>query len=402
MNRLRLLFPVLFLLLALSLTSCWDRDELNQLGVIVGVALDPGAGASEEVVEITTQTITPQSQGQSSQGNQAGGQPFENISATGQGPAEASTRLALKSARRMFFGHTQLLVLGENLAERDIRLFMERPGLGFETRRAARVVVAKGVSGKELLSGKVKLSRTPAEGMINLLDQQVRTGLIPDIRLRDFLARLNSETAAAIVPAFTLVSDNPASDGKQGSELTAQSVGTAVFTDGRIAGYLSPTETRGLLWTQGEVPLGVVNVRLPGSPTDQVIALQIRRNFAKTKVEVQDDRVTANIDIEVRADISEYGILRDISKPRSFSILNHQLSLVVQNEVEKTVRKSQDELRADIFNFGEQLRRQDNQNWQRLAPIWDDIYPNVEVTVTVRAIMRHRGTTINPPGVGSS
>lgn len=103
--------------------------------------------------------------------------------------------------------------------------------------------------------------------------------------------------------------------------------------------------------------------------------------------------------IEVRADIAEYGIVKDFSEPGSFAMLNRQLSLFVKNEVENTIRKSQQELNADILNLAEQLRRQDNRSYQRLASIWDQIYPNIEVTVSVRAIMRHRGTTISPPGV---
>ncbi|MBE0467580.1 MAG: Ger(x)C family spore germination protein, partial [Candidatus Desulforudis sp.] len=55
--------------------------------------------------------------------------------------------------------------------------------------------------------------------------------------------------------------------------------------------------------------------------------------------------------------------------------------------------------RADIFNLGEQLRRQDNESWTRLAPVWDDVYPRMEVNVSVRSILRHRGTMIDPPGV---
>jgi spore germination protein KC len=144
----------------------------------------------------------------------------------------------------------------------------------------------------------------------------------------------------------------------------------------------------------------VVDVPFPGSTPTRKIGLDIRRLFSDVKIKVNGDQVAADIKLEVRADINEYGVLRDIAKPRSWSILNHQLSVCIQREVERTIRKSQQELRADIFNLGEQLRIQDNRNWSRLAPRWDEIYPDIKFNVEVRSILRHRGTTIIPPGVG--
>ncbi|MDA8097502.1 MAG: Ger(x)C family spore germination protein [Clostridia bacterium] len=391
---------LLVLLPLILLTSCWDRIELNRLGMVIAVAIDPAPQGSEDRVEVTAQVLKPQPPGQTAPGGQGGGTgPFVNIPVTGHGSAEAAQRVALESARTPFYGHTQLFILGEDLAEWDVRVFMERPGRGFELRRAARIIVARAVSGKELLSTNVKLADIPAEGIIDILETHYQTGFVPDIRLRDFMARLNSKTGAAIVPAFALVPRNTGSGGNQGTEMIIQAAGTALFREGRLVGYLSPRETRGLLWEQGQVRQTVVNVPFPGSPPDLIVGLGIRRAFSSIRMEADGYRVRADIDIEVRADISEYGILRDISKPRSFSILNQQLSRIVKDEVEGTVRISQDELQADIFNLGEQLRRQDNQSWQRLAPIWDEIYPNIKVNVTVRSILRHRGTIIVPPGV---
>lgn len=293
----RLLSIVLMVFLIFTLASCWDREELNQIAVIIGVALDAGPESSTEPMEVTAQVITPRTSDKVSDREQSGGRSFENISLTGQGPTQTATRMGLGAARNLFFGHTQLVVMGEDLTCNDVRRFMERPGIGFQTRRAARIVVSKGVSAKELMSAKIVLSDTPTAGIVSLLDQQNDTGFIPDIRLRDFLAALNSKTAAAVAPAFSLSAANPETGTRQDSQPTIESVGTAVFTNGTIAGLLSPTETRGFLWAQGAVPLSIINLRFPDFPPDQFIAIQIRRNLAKTKLVAREDRVWANITI---------------------------------------------------------------------------------------------------------
>ncbi|MBE0466925.1 MAG: Ger(x)C family spore germination protein, partial [Candidatus Desulforudis sp.] len=350
----------MLLLSLILLTGCWDRVELNQLGMVWAVAFDPAPEESGDKVEITAQVLNPQPPGQTvGQGGGGGQEPFVNLSATGRSTVEASNRMAVESARRPSFGQTQLIILGQDLAKTDMRILIERPGRGFEARRAARLVVAKAVSGKELLSTNVKLAGTPAQGMISILEAQTLTGFVPDIRLRDFLAALNSQTAAAVTPALTVIREDPAG-GKQAEPLV-RAVGTAVFRNGRLVGYLTLQETRGFLWEQGRIRETIVNVPFPGAPPDQIIGIGIRRAFSSITMEADGHQVKADISIEVRADISEYGVLRDIAKPRSWSILNEELSRVVKDEIEHTVRKSQ-ALRADIFNLGEQLRRQDNES----------------------------------------
>lgn len=392
------LVPALLLSL-IFLTGCWDRVELNQLGMVWAVAVDSAPAGLGDQVEVTAQVLNPQPPGMVGADGGGNQESFVNLSATGRGTAEAANRMAVESARRPFFGHTQLLVFGEELAERDMRILMERPGRSFEARRAARVIIAKNATGRELLSTNVKLAGIPAEGMVNILDAQSLTGFVPDIRLRDFLAALNSQTAAAVAPALAVIREDPA--GGNQAEPLVRAVGTAVFKNGRLVGYLTPLETRGFLWEQGRIRETVVNVPFPDAPPDQIVGLGIRRSFSNISVKADGYHVKADIKIEVRADITEYGVLRDIAKPRSWSILNEELSRVVKDEVEQTVHKSQ-VLGADIFNLGEQLRRQDNESWNRLAPVWDDVYPQMDVNVSVRSVMRHRGTMIGAPGVSQN
>lgn len=76
---------------------------------------------------------------------------------------------------------------------------------------------------------------------------------------------------------------------------------------------------------------------------------------------------------------------------RCSDVVMREVSREIKKSVEDTIRLNQQEYQADIFGFGQRLYQKFPQVWKAIEKDWDDIYPTVEVSVKVSAMIRRTG-----------
>lgn len=107
------------LVLALLLTGCWNRTELNEIGLISALGID----RSEEGWIVTYQFINPSaiSAGTGGASKAGGGEsPVHVFSSEGPTLREAIDVSYTESPRRLYFPHADVLVLGKEAARKSI------------------------------------------------------------------------------------------------------------------------------------------------------------------------------------------------------------------------------------------------------------------------------------------
>jgi spore germination protein KC len=55
------------------------------------------------------------------------------------------------------------------------------------------------------------------------------------------------------------------------------------------------------------------------------------------------------------------------------------------------------ELNSDIFGFGDAVHQRYRDEWKELEANWDEIFPDIEVEVTVESKLRRSGRITSPP-----
>ena len=105
------------LLLTLLVTGCWDRREPELLAFVLAVGLDKDPTTEE--YKIVAQIYNPLAMAQEMGGGGSQKKPAWVIEARGKTPYEARQNLAPKSSRELFWAHTGIVLLGENLANGD-------------------------------------------------------------------------------------------------------------------------------------------------------------------------------------------------------------------------------------------------------------------------------------------
>ncbi len=399
---------ILCVFLLLATPGCWDLREVEKLFIVQGIAVDRGEDGS---IRLLVQVVNPASIAAGGGGGTMGdgggharGQvtSFRNFAAEGKSVLHAFRELSHIASRELFYAHTEVVVVSENLArdERfmDVIDFLDRSE---QIRRQVWLLVARS-NLNELFGLVAPLEISPAERMAGTIKEQLRTEHFAASRLGDFLKYLHAEgmeayTAGIVLqPNLSYIRSVPPSDEP---EKEVAITDTAVFKGGRLAGWLTKTESRGLLWVRDEVKGSVVVVPCPGreAGSSGSITLNIIRSDTKIEPEIgADGSIRMLVKVKVQSNIDEVGCAIEINKPETLLAIEKAQNMAVAGEIRAALNKAQNEIGADVFGFGNAIFRSDPSFWRQVAPNWDEIFAGLEVDIKVESRVRRTGLVINP------
>ncbi|MCL6615265.1 MAG: hypothetical protein K6U03_11755, partial [Firmicutes bacterium] len=195
MNRLRALLPV-FLALAAA-TGCWDREEVENLGLVLALGID---SLPKQRVEVTVQvaipiSLSPSGGGAGAGGGGGGGAPAQVVTKTANSLPEAFRAINRTLSRRITLAQNRLIVFGEETAKKGLRPYLGLLARYREFRRTMQIVVAKGRA-KEVLSIRPELEKNPSEYLLDLIRQASYTGGTDLVTLNEFLRSMTQRGSA--------------------------------------------------------------------------------------------------------------------------------------------------------------------------------------------------------------
>src|SRR5690554_5832235 len=163
----RIYLWVIFLLFLLSISGCWDNMDINERSFTSAIGLDKGEDSG---VEISLQVIRPNI----IRANQEGGTSESAmwVSSTKGDTVFDAIREQLKTIhRKPFYSHLRVIIIGEELAKEGIRDVLDFFVRDHEVRITPKIIIAKGIKAKEIVSANSKLESIPAlhlEGVLEI------------------------------------------------------------------------------------------------------------------------------------------------------------------------------------------------------------------------------------------
>ena len=378
---------LLMLGVALLLTGCWDRMEINDLGIVTMVGID----RAEAGVRLTVGVVVPaptsgqQAKGGGGRGGGVGGGRAIAYSAEGATVVDAMTRLQEKVSRRLFWAHARVLVFGEEYARQGLT-----PALDFWTRHREprlllQVVVTPGEAA-EFVQLQPRLERLLSEAVRETVNLRLQTRVL----LRDLVEDLRDSPGHAIAPRAELVPGQP-----EGYDVSVS--GTAIFRKDQLAGWLDDRETRGLMWLRSEVQTGTMTVRLPDIGP---VSLNVIRGHTAVKPVLAGGRLRMSVAVTADLDVVESGAPLDWSKEETARKVEGFAERSLRQRITGTLRKLQDEYRVDAVNFGEAVKRGLPALWEsNLKNRWDQVFPTLPVDLHVTVLIKRTGEHSAPLGV---
>jgi len=400
----RALIILLLVLNLFAISGCWDRTELEDLGVVNAVGIEQGSGGKIRVIVQTLNTVALSKTG--------GGQGIEfekgyrNSVIEGDTVADAINMLTTVTATKRSFSHSNLFIISEDLARQrgvqDILDFLERDP---QIRLDAWFIVGRG-SLVNLLDVPGRITGSPGGRITDILKFHNESSTYAPLRLEEFIRLLESKSnqpytaVVEIKPNASVPTDKGHGilDGNVPEPLNNTIInGTALFKHDKMVGWLNDTESKGLLLLKGEIQQGNITFQAPGKEAKKVTTKFIRAK-SKPEPEIKDGQVYMNVKVEVESYLFDNQAGIDPSQPGELSKTEAAQGEEVKRQIQAALKKAQEQYKVDVFGFGEAVHRKYPREWKQMEKDWPELYPAVQVKIQVKSLIQHTSLTIGAPG----
>jgi germination protein, Ger(x)C family len=387
MKSVKSLILLLFIIILIpcSLCGCWDKKELNELAIVLGVGIDKAKTSNdiEMTVQIEKNGGSQSSSSSSSTGNQSNGSNYFNVKDIGKNVATIFGDYSHQLSRKMYIAQNQVIVFGEGMAKEGIRNSMDYFLRNYQGRLNVDVFVAKGRAG-DILALNPTMGNIPAFEISQLIDAQVANSESTKLNVADLMTDLASSTKSMVAPYLDIMND-------EGEKHFAIS-GSAVFKGDKLVGELDKNETRGYLWVINKVENGKITVAV----LNEQAVLQISKAESQIVPVIKEDG-----SILIKVNVTEEGILSSqtgsvsLGTPENMKLLENAEVNTIKAEILRTLNKTR-EMGTDIYGFGESIKCRYPKQWNSIEANWNKLYKKTDVQITVTAKLRGNGRIVGP------
>ncbi|WP_371365672.1 Ger(x)C family spore germination protein [Sporomusa rhizae] len=403
----RLVGVLIMVAIALTISGCWDRRELQDRNFVMAVAIDtadagqrPGEGKKEAKTETFVQPngvkryrVSLQilkiakgggggqgSSGQTSGGQGGGGGKTYVISNTGQSLFEVVRDMLGQSNKSLYFEHIQAIII----SEAAVREMGVKPIIDFFLRDAE-------------MRWRIRLYVTPGEArpLIEYVPPSKEAGGI-------FLANIarnhikDMHIAAARIDLGNVGTqlDNKMDIAIPRIEMAGNVVkvrGAALFKKDKFVGYIDERAVAGVRMVRVTEKSGIITV--PGDREGDVIAFELIRHDTQLVPHVDGDNIYFTLDINMWGNLGEYQAMNRVSSADDPEFVR-RVEQKVAEEVKRTVlygKNSCQSLGVDMLYFSRKLKLYYPKTWDKIKDNWDEIYPNVPLVVSVNVVINQAG-----------
>ncbi|MFD2216699.1 MULTISPECIES: Ger(x)C family spore germination protein [Metabacillus] len=375
----------LFLILSFFMTGCWDREELDEISIVSGIAVDPG---EEKKYRMTVEAIISSEFGkQSAQGNA----PVVTYTMEGNSLSELSNKMNKGLTRKLVFSHTRVLYISEEVARKGLFGFLDFLDRSGQFRNDFNIMITKGNPASDFTKITYPTQKSPSLKV----NTQAETftdewGGDPNVKLYDFISSIISKgknpVAASLVikgnaEAGKTVENNKALD----PEALVVMDGMVVFDEDKMVGSLSLEETRNYLWTQDLIQTSLSIPCGEDSEEAKDYFLDARITMSKSSLETNYKNGFPHIKVNINGEARIQGLHcpKDITKLDVFTDYEDLIEKHIEKEINSLITKVQEEYGVDIFGFGEALNRQHHKKFLEVQDRWDKEFTKAELDVYV-------------------
>lgn len=408
---------ILFLILSSILTGCYDAMEIDDEVYALVVGVDKGINNK---LILTIQYPTYKNNSGGSQGGSGGKQNPNVMEGANVHTIEASTILegidmyGMAISRRVSLLHTKLLVFSEEFAKEGVGDYLAPIARYRETRRSMLVGVVRGKAEDFIIENKSNIGDSLTKSIELINTQSKNTSFFPEVRFNDFYRGMLSPYESAIaeyvgVNDFNKISkeESPGEspfiidkgllpgDLPRNAVVKREYAGTAVFNGNKMVGSLDSYETRYYLLVIGKYNRGIITIDDKHKP-GFAIPVDIRTGRSpQIKSHFENGKPVIDIKLKLEAEIGAIQSRINYEKLSMLKDLNSQISEHIKNGIEKTIKKTQKDFKADIFGFGHKVIGHFStiQEWKQYN--WLSHYPEAKVNVNVEVNVRRTGLMIN-------
>lgn len=379
------LFLVLLLITSNIVTciGCWNYREIEKLAVVAGIAID--RSEDEGKYELTVEFVEIKGGKDAITGSKV-------VTAEGNTMFDTIRNMIAFTGKRLYWSHTQLIIIGEEVAKDGILKAIDWFNRDSETRSDIDLVISKGSKAKDVFMGEKKTEEVLSYQLSEMLKSEKSLPKAPKVEIWEFINDLESEGVSAFVPAIEMR--------RSDSAVAPRIYGAAVFKRDQLIGFTTGEETEFILFAKNDIKGGVLAHNQKEKEEVIPVSLEIFKNRTKIKPVMVDGKVQIHMDINTVTAIGEIQGTWDYIEEEGRLKLEKDASQMLSRRIEDVIHQVQEEYDSDVFGFGAKIREEMPEVWNRLKPNWDEQFKTLKVTVDAKVKVKNSAMLSKPLEMG--
>ncbi|OLO39057.1 hypothetical protein BTR23_08305 [Alkalihalophilus pseudofirmus] len=259
------------------------------------------------------------------------------------------------------------------MAREGVGEFLQYLERNSEFRNDFNIIVAHGVSAKDIITTTYPLQKVPSFKISTQIDTFLdEWGGEPKVRLTDYIRALTSDgrhpvSASMSIEGHPKKGHNLAHNEELQPEAMVVMDGMAVFEEDQLIGFLSVEDTRNYLWTQ-DIHLTTVSVPCG---EDKYLGVRVKNSRTKINTSYINEKPHITVDILLETELQSSHCREDLTLVETYKHYEKLIDQYVSEKIADTISKVQDEFGVDIFGFGDDFYRQHPKKFKELKQDWD-------------------------------
>ncbi len=380
------LMKLIALFVIISLTGCWDKKELDEIAILSGVGIDQ---TEDEKLSLTMQVVLHRDMKiQAQSGLRGEDRPTQNIIVEGDSLIDANRNFSLQSGRKGFWSHVGTFVIGEELAKAGIGDIIDVLERDHEIRRRTYLLVTRSKARDIMDANVINLEAIQSYNFNDMVETYRTNAKTISIDLQKYITMMSEKNASAFMTGINFINDPEKTTKCNALELRD----TGIFKNHKLIGWFDVMQTRGLLWTRGEVEECIVKVEYPYA--ESCVFIEIYRAGSKIKPVIEDNKIKIVVELSAQGKVAQSNPKTDLTKAETIEKLNEASAKTIKEEALKAIKKGQ-ELRADVFGFGDSVYRKYPETWESIKDNWDDVFRTITIEVNTKVTLKRTGLITN-------
>ncbi|QHW29404.1 Ger(x)C family spore germination protein [Paenibacillus rhizovicinus] len=372
------LSSVVFLFL-LSITSCTDFVEPNQLAFVMGSAIDYAEGG---LLEVSHQIVIPSQLKGSSSGKV---DQYIVVSAKGKNVFEASQKIQLKLSRRLMVRHRILIAFGEKFVrQNDMSLIFDKIIRDPSYSMRDTILLIRGGSAKEFL-----MQKHPIEFLSSVsADKELQTNGLGGFSARKLIIESVSEGIRPLMPFLQFEKFQFSSNKKTPIAVLR---GFAVLDKNqKIKCFLNESEGTQAVWMRGQGTYD--GITIPWK--DGKGLLSFRLTHIKRRLGSHEPN-SVNLTIKAQAYLLENSTTLNMAEVDNMIAVQQYLNAALRKQLQGTINIIQQK-GTDVLGVGKYLHHKYPIWWMSQHSDWDNNFKNIKISAQSNIQLRSIGTTSIP------
>ncbi|MCR6095846.1 Ger(x)C family spore germination protein [Salipaludibacillus agaradhaerens] len=383
---------VILVILAPFLSGCWDANELGDLGIVFGIAIDK---ADNGEYLVTTQVINASEIGEQETSERA---PAVTFTESGASVSEALRRLATRTPKQFYLFHLRFIIISEDMAkEEGLASFIDLLSRHDEMRTDFSMAVARNTRAKDILTLFTRLEKIPANSLFATLELS-ETVWAPTVAtfLDELIIDMELIGKEPVLVGVEIIGDEqegklPENVAKIEPDTLINFMTIGAFKEDKLCYWMTEDQSKGFNYIVGnvETTLGVIPV------DESLISVEILNADSELVVNVNKGEITIDITITGDGNIVEVKGDIDLSDPKEIEKINQVGRDRIKEVVVDSLAEAQKH-QADVFGFGELVRKEDPELWKQLKDKWGDEFAELNTSVNVELSIEYTGNRYKP------